>query len=223
MGCSASRTTQNDNRLASGGDVDKQKWNEVLKAVQTDLSRDIALGLRALMTEDRLRWLTIEALVRRGVEPASLSTEVAVDGVGPVDLVVGVPPEWQVELKFPRDASGKGENNTLTTGELMRDFARLAVCPATHGRLAVQVIPDGLRAHLQRRTDVLWTWEVGQGFSFDAGVLDRLPKTAKAGTGIGHLKGAVQARCMFSSRCGDLSVLGYVVEPLVGEVRFGPT
>ncbi|TNE92528.1 MAG: hypothetical protein EP330_00885 [Deltaproteobacteria bacterium] len=195
-------------------------WCEVLASVTSGLDGDIRLGLRGLMTEDRLRWLMIEALVRGGVEAASLFTEVRVPGVGPVDLVVGTPPAWQVELKFPRDPGGKGENDTQTTGELMRDFARLAACPATEGRLAVQVIPDRLQRHLRRRPDVDWVMGVGERFAFDAGILDGLKKTVRVATGIKHLEGAIEARCIFVGQADDLTVLGYVVEPMAGQVEF---
>ncbi len=185
-------------------------WIVILDHVTQAVRGDIELGRRHLLTEDRVRWFLLDALQASGVMPGSVGFEHRVDGVGAVDLVVGQPPSIVVELKFPRDPRSRNPPDTMTTGELLRDLARLTVCPIDE-RIAVQVIPDRLREHLQRRSDVLWAWEPGERLTATQERLQALPKTAR--DALGQFQGVgFAATCIYSARVSDLSIVGYRVE-----------
>ena len=182
-------------------------WIVVLDHVAQAVRADIELGRRHLLTEDRVRWFLLDALQASSVMPGSVKFEYRVDGVGAVDLVVVQPPSIVVELKFPRDPRSRNPPDTMTTGELLRDLARLAVCPIDE-RIALQVIPDRLRGHLDRRHDVSWAWSPGDRLALTAKQLQALPKTAR--DALGQFQGVgFAATCIYSAKAGDLSIVGY--------------
>ena len=188
-------------------------WASILPRVQELLAADCVRGARHLLTEDRLRWHLIVALGEAGIPIRQLRTEATVPGIGPIDLVIGEPPIWQIELKFPRDPTVKNAPDTMTTGELLRDFARLAGCPSSEGGMAIQVIPDRLRDHLTRRRDVRWAWTPNEVILLSPALLDALPKTARGAIGLARLEEEIGACCIYSGHTADLSLLAYTIPP----------
>lgn len=184
------------------------------------LAADCDRGARHLLTEDRLRWHFIDGLSGAGFVAGRLRTEVRVAGTGPIDLVVDDPASFQIELKFPKDSVAKNAPDTMTMGELLRDFARLAVCPATQECVAIQVIPDRFRSYLERRQDVRWAFDPGEALRLSPGVLASLPRTARAAIGMERLDGTIRARCVYAGRTHDLNLLVYLVDPAEGVLRF---
>lgn len=197
-------------------------WHSIFEHVVDQLAADIAATRRHLLTEDRLRWALIVALNQSGVDADRLATEVRVPGIGPVDLVVGHPPSIVVELKFPRDPVATNAPDTMTAGELLRDFARLAACGASRQAIALHVLPDRLRRHLNNRRDVRWAWEPGQELELTPEIATAMPKTARDSMRLDEFVGTITATCIFAGSTGDLSILVYEVAPICGSLRFKP-
>lgn len=145
----------------------------------------LAADRRHLLTEDVLRWATIDALIEAGVAPDDLQVEVIIPtSRGKLDLVVGWNKEAiAVEFKFPRDSRTGISPDTMTLGELLKDVYRLASVPSYGERWAVMFLNDRLRRYLERRTDCQWTFEVGEELAFSPEGFALLPQTASRGLG----------------------------------------
>jgi hypothetical protein len=134
-----------------------------------------------------------------------------VPGVGPIDLVVTGHDTLTaaVEIKFPRDPRERNSADTMTLGELLNDFYRLARVQADE-RWALQVIGSRLGAYLARR-NLIWAVEVGDTKEMAADLTTHVRATTRQAMRAADGHTAVRARCTFARSGGDLKVLGYAV------------
>lgn len=154
-------------------------WLVVWRAVAGAVEVHLEAGRAHLLTEDAVRFALITALEDQGVAPADIRIEVNEPRVeGKLDLVVGDPPSGVVELKFPRDARVGASPDTMTLGEMLKDFFRLARLD-TDERWVAQLVNDRLRRYLERRTDVTWTFRPGSTMAVEPGACAALPLTAR--------------------------------------------
>jgi hypothetical protein len=172
-----------------------------------------------LVTEDAVRWALMLALQRAGIDQQRILFEHRVPGVGPIDLVVsdGDALAVAVELKYPRDPRATNAPDTMTLGELLNDFYRLARVDAAE-RYALQVVGSRLAGYLSRRRDTTWTADVGTTWSMEADLPSRLPATARLAMKAASGSVGVNASCVFRSDVLDLTVAAYAVTPVVGMV-----
>lgn len=184
-------------------------WLDVWRAVAGAVSVHINAGRGHLLTEDAVRFALIAALEEQGVQPGEIRIEVSEPRIeGKLDLVVGDPPSAVVELKFPRDPRASMPPDTMTMGEMLRDFYRLARLDASE-RWVAQLVSDRLRRYLERRSDVSWTFERDATMSVTAGACARLPQTARR-----HLPSwcddmAFNATCMEAFRIEGFTLAVY--------------
>ena len=173
-----SPTDGRPDRTAASDALDRLDWGAIWLALAETIGKHLEAGRGHLLTEDSFRFALITALELGGIPADEIRLEVIDKGIGgKLDLVIGDPAEAVVELKFPRDSKSTSPD-TMTLGELLRDFYRLARVDAQH-RWAVQLISDRLRRFLERRTDVRWTFVEGSTFAIPAGTFERLPLTAQ--------------------------------------------
>lgn len=108
-------------------------WAGIWVDVAQQLRQHRASGRGHLLTEDALRMCTVLSLQSAGIAAENLSIEVF-DPVlkgGKVDLVLAdVAGRTIVKLKYPRGSRTGISPDTMTLGELLRDFLRVALVPA---------------------------------------------------------------------------------------------
>lgn len=154
-------------------------WLAIWRAVAGAVEVHLQAGRGHLLTEDAVRFALIAALEEHGVAPADIRIEVIEPRVdGKLDLVVGDPPSGVVELKFPRDSRTGISPDTMTLGEMLKDFFRLARLD-TDERWVAQLVNDRLRRYLERRTDITWTFQRGSAITVKPGAGAALPQTAR--------------------------------------------
>ena len=185
-------------------------WNDV--AAQLRMHRSSGRG--HLLTEDTVRMSTALALERVGVAPAALSIEVPdpVLSGGKVDLVVErAGARAVVELKYPRGSRSGVSPDTMTLGELLRDFLRVALIPAADRWVVIVLAPE-LRRYLSRRGTALWVDSVGHELLLERDALESLPKTARDAIGPLAWLMPVRARCIVATPVDvNLSLFAYRV------------
>lgn len=144
---------------------------------------------------------------------------------GKLDLVVDPPAGTVIEFKFPRDSRSGISPDTMTLGELLRDFIRVASVPADD-RWVVQMLNDRLGRFVDAacgRYGLGWVGRQGADLRLDADRLAALPTTATRAIGPGVR--AVTGRCVVATAVGDgLSLYAFQVEPAavaVGAVSSG--
>lgn len=126
-------------------------WAAVWDSVAGAVHDHVRAGRSHWVTEDVVRFATARALEDAGVAPEEVRFEHRVADISAsVDLVVGDGPDAVVELKYPRDPTGFGAADTMTFGELLRDFYRLAWLDLDDA-WALQVMDSRLRGYLSRR------------------------------------------------------------------------
>jgi hypothetical protein len=128
--------------------LDRAVW----EAVGDELRGHRRRGLGALLTEDVVRFATIQALVEAGVVPRDLRVEaphIALKGLR-VDLVVNGRQQALIELKYPREPNLVNAAWTMTLGEILQDFYRLAAYPGDVDRIFVYVETGRLRTYMAR-------------------------------------------------------------------------
>jgi hypothetical protein len=169
---------------------------------------------------------TVLALEDAGVAPGDMAIEVF-DPIlrgGKLDLVVGVPGEARVvvELKYPRGSRSGISPDTMTLGELLRDFLRVAVVPA-QDRWVVIVLAPELRRYLARRGTSVWVDEPGQVLVIERAMLEALPKTARDAIGALEWLLPVRATCVVAAPVDvDLALFAYRVEAPAADATSGP-
>lgn len=175
-----------------------------------ELRADITAGRQHWLTEDSLRRATADALVERAeIVPERVRFERrGLVASGAVDLVVDDPLEAAVEFKFPRDPTVMNAPDTMTHGELLKDFYRVAALPPALDRWAVLLVHHRLRGYLERRTEPRWRFGVGQAFELPAGLADRLPATARRSLAA-HVEASAHFKCEFSFPVGELTLVAY--------------
>lgn len=191
-------------------------WPSAWNAVADYVREQIDAGRGHLLTEDVVRFALALVLERQGVEPGRIGKEHRVPSLGAIDLVIDPEPtrpgrvSAAVEIKFPRDPRSQNSADTLTVGELLNDFYRLARIDAPE-RWAFQVIGSRLGRHLASRTDVLWTIVEGETLLLGTEVLGRLPLTARRAV-MGEVDQlAVTVTCNTVCAAGDLTLAAYEV------------
>jgi hypothetical protein len=123
----------------------------VWAAVAAEVRGHRERGFGTLLTEDAVRFCAARALVDAGVDAAWLRVEVphpALKGAR-IDLVVGDDrPVALIELKYPREPNPANAAWTMTMGEVLKDFYRLAVYPGALDRVFVYVETAHLRRYM---------------------------------------------------------------------------
>ena len=131
-------------------------WGAVWSSTAAHLGRHSAAGLSALLTEDVVRFATVQELLAAGVSASAIETEWRRPTVrDSVDLVVSAPEWTAIEFKYPREPRETNAAWTQHLGEALKDFYRLATMPADFG---------------QRWCVQLWSTRVNRYFD---GVADR--------------------------------------------------
>jgi hypothetical protein len=110
-------------------------------------------GMAGLLTEDTVRFAAARAFVAGGADPAGLNVEwphPVLTG-SRIDLTAGGrPPRALIEFKYPREPNEKNAAWTMTLGEVLKDFYRLATCPGQIDRLFIYVETAPLRRYMTR-------------------------------------------------------------------------
>jgi hypothetical protein len=189
-------------------------WELVWASTASAIAAHQRRGHGHLLTEDAVRWAILAALEKCGVPAAQVTFEHRVKDVGPIDLVVsndnGI--AAAVEIKFPRDPRERNSADTMTVGELLNDFYRLARVPAIE-RQALQVIGSRLAGYLSRR-DPLWAAQDGKTMEMPADLPHHVRPTTREAMRAADGKTAVRAACTFACSVGDLAVIAYTVTPI---------
>lgn len=202
------------------GDVWDSTWRDVAKRLQVHREH----GRAHLLTEDVLRHETVLALTDRGVEPSRLALEFAAPALlgGKVDLVLDPPDGTLIELKFPRGSRTGISPDTMTMGELVRDFVRISVLG---GGWVVQVLENRLHRYLagaELRYGLQWISQEGESLTLTPNVLAALPLTATKAIGALGQDREIVARCRVAERIDeDLLLLAYQIakpEPAEPEI-----
>jgi hypothetical protein len=204
--------------------MDRLEWPDIWMAIAERLAEHRAQGRAHLLTEDTLRFTTALVLQEHGVPPDRLRVEVPSTAIagGKLDLVIDPPAGTVIEFKFPRDSRSGISPDTMTIGELLRDFIRVASVPADD-RWVVQILNDRLGRYVDAacgRYRLGWARNQGADLQLDADRLAALPNTATRA--IGPVVRAVTGRCVVAAAVGEgLSLHAYQVEPAavaLGEV-----
>jgi hypothetical protein len=161
-------------------------WDQVWAATARQLDGYRVDGLEALMTEDVLRFATVQQLAAAGISPADLKAEWRRPGVpDAVDLVVTCPHLAAIEFKYPREPSHTNAPWTQHLGEALKDFYRLAHMPADfRTRWCVQLLSARMRTYLDGVADrhrVRLALTAGQTTVLDPATIPALPPTAHRG------------------------------------------
>jgi hypothetical protein len=176
--------------------------------VAARMASHVEAGREHLLTEDVLRFVTVASIEDQGITPDRLRLEHLLPDKGKIDLVVGSPPTIAIEFKYPRDSRTGISPDTMTTGEMLKDFYRLGDHPEIPDRWAVLLLNDRLRAHLERRTDCRWTFEEGSVVRFHPEGHKLLPATA--GSQLSRWAGStVEARCESAHQFGGLRLAAF--------------
>lgn len=158
--------------------LDLELWIDVANRMRSHWEG----GRGHLLTEDVLRWATIDSLVALGVDPKALVVEQIIPTTrGKLDLVVLEAPPVAIEFKFPRDSRSGVSPDTMTFGELLKDVHRLAALDGFAERWAVMLLNDRLCRFLERRTDCRFRFAPGELLAFDPAGFAQLPPTAAGG------------------------------------------
>jgi hypothetical protein len=178
------------------------------RTVARRMAGHVESGREHLLTEDVLRFVTVVAIEEQGVSPDRIALEHVLPDKGKIDLVIGSPPTVAIEFKYPRDSRTGFSPDTMTTGEMLKDFYRLGDHPEIPDRWAVLLLNDRLRRHLERRTDCRWAFNEGSGLRFDPAGHRLLPATA--GAQLSRWADAtVEARCESVHQIGGLRLAAF--------------
>jgi hypothetical protein len=184
-------------------------WESIWSATAAQLDRHRGAGLEALLTEDVIRFATIQELALAGVSPSRLKAEWRRPGVpDAVDLVVTGPQAAAIEFKYPREPRETNAAWTQHLGEALKDFYRLAHMPADFtDRWCVQLLSARMRRYLDGVADrhgVRLGLDVGQTTDLESSAVRGLPSTAHKGLSrwLDDLP-TVTARCVAAHRIGD--------------------
>ncbi len=196
-------------------------WLTVWRDVAARVRAHRAAGRGHLVTEDVVRMETVLALDAVGVHGDRLAVEYPAPQLqgGKLDLVLDPPEGAVVELKYPRDSRTGMSPDTMTLGELLRDFLRVSTVPA-RDRWVVQVIGSRLLSYLQqvqRRHALRWTVTPGEDLVIAPEALSGLPATAGRSLGAVGRASPVTARCLVSEPADQgLGLYAYAVATHAG-------
>jgi hypothetical protein len=162
-------------------------------------------GFAHLLTEETLRFALIRSLADSGLPTSQLQTEYRIPDVGSVDLWIDGDRTIAVELKYPRDPSNFGAADTMTLGELIKDFYKTALAPASSG-IVIQLTDERLRRYLSKRSvpEPQWNFDEGSHMLLTQTSIDALPKTART-VGLHEMshRSDVTGRCYSSISVDD--------------------
>lgn len=160
---------------------------------------------------------TVLALEAADVLPGRLAVEHRSPELrgGKSDLILDPPSGCVVELKYPRDSRTGFSPDTMTLGELVRDFLRVAAVPADD-RWVVQVLGSRLQRYLsglQHRHGLPWPLRQGETFALEPAVLAALPGTAVNAIGPAALEAVVLGRAEVVEQIDrELTLFAYRVD-----------
>lgn len=175
-------------------------------------------GRGHLLTEDTVRMETVLALEAAGVPASRLAAEVLAPQLPgwKLDLVVDPPAGVVIEFKYPRGSRTGVSPDTMTFGELVRDFLRVAIIDAGD-RWVVQVLSPRLLGYLLRVKDrypLHWTVTPGATLHLHPDAITGLPRTATRAVGNAAVPHLITARCVVSAAIDDgLGLYAYRVAP----------
>jgi hypothetical protein len=122
-----------------------------------------------------------------------------------------------IELKYPRGGRTGISPDTMTLGEILRDFLRLAAVAAEE-RWATLVLDDRLSRYVEsacRRHGLSWTTAEGGAIELPADRVAGLPATATKAIGVAAVAAPVTATCAVAERVDDsVSLYAYRVDPV---------
>jgi len=200
---------------------DSLDWLGVWGDVAQQVADHRAAGRRHLLTEDTVRLCTVLALERAGVAPSRLKVEVPEKVLrgGKLDLVLdhvesthGAAGRTVIELKYPRGSRTGISPDTMTLGELLRDFLRVALVQADV-RWVVALLEPKFRGYLGRRDTLGWVSEPGKQLTLGRELLQALPKTALDAIGAVPWLLPVTSTCVVATPVDvDLALLAYRVD-----------
>lgn len=209
--------------MASSSDVD---WAAVVHDVADQLGAHRRAGRSHLLTEDTVRMCTILALEHASITPDRLRIEVPVPVLagGKIDLAVDGLTGVVIELKYPRGSRTGISPDTMTAGELLRDFLRVALVDA-NDRWVIQVIDQRLKRYLTNfaaRHGFTWAFDTGNQMAVERDVLAGLPKTSLDAIGSIPWRLPVRGICVLGQEVDDgLTLFAYRVaapaQHVVGE------
>jgi hypothetical protein len=130
--------------------VDVWSGNDLWTSVASVLRGYRQARFGRILTEDTVRFATARAAADAGVDPASMRVELphpAIAGAR-IDLAIGEPPAVLVEFKYPREPAEKNAAWTMTLGEVLKDFYRLAAYPGEVSRMFVFAESRRLRRYM---------------------------------------------------------------------------
>ncbi len=198
-------------RLVSG--LNTTRLGAALNAVSAEMESLIDDGLEHLLTEDILRFSLIRSLIGLGTPPTAIRTEVRIPNIGAIDLEFGESSKTLVELKFPRDPTNFGAADTMTLGELIKDFYKVAKGD-DRGGVIIQMTDERLRRYLGRRTrpEPVWRFNPGTFMTFTPTSVDALPKSAKTPSLVSLAeRGELIARCFSANRIHNWLLVAWSV------------
>jgi len=194
-------------------------WAALWRNVAARVAAHRAAGRGHLLTEDIVRLEAVLALEEVGVGPERVAIEVpsSVLVKGKLDLVIDPPDGVVAELKYPRDSRTGVSPDTMTLGELLRDFLRVAAV-AGDDRWVVQLLNDRLVDYLIAafaRYDLGWATAPGDVLELRPQAIAALTTTAKNAIGAAAVPGTVTATFALREPVGqNLSLFAYRVDPL---------
>ncbi len=201
--------------------TDAIDWAAIWAATAAQLDGYRGAGLEALLTEDVVRFTTIQQLAAAGVSPARLEAEWRRPGVtDAVDLVVSGPAPAAIEFKYPREPRETNAAWTQHLGEALKDLYRLAHMPSEFTeRWSVQLLSSRMLRYLDGVADrhgVRFGLTPGSATVLETERVRALPNTAHKGLGRWlEALPTVQARCVAVHGIGaDLRLAVHSVEPV---------
>lgn len=203
--------------MALSSRVELLDWPRVWQTTVARLTQHLDAGRGHLLTEDTLRLCLIEALDQHGITADRLSAEVLTPLLpgAKLDLAIDGPSGTVIELKYPRDSRTGISPDTMTLGELLRDFCRVGLLDADD-RWVVQVLNTRLADYLARaaaKYQLEWAIEPGEAMLLNRPALAGLPRTALTSIGETPWRLPVRARCVFRAAVAEnLALLAYQVE-----------
>jgi hypothetical protein len=184
-------------------------WENVWERVANQLNSYCDVGLDGLLTEDVVRFSTVQQLVEAGISPADLEVEWRRPGVpDAVDVVHLGTPRAALEFKYPREPRETNAAWTQHLGEALKDLYRLATMPSDfETRWCVQLLSmrvlrylDGVNA----RHGLRFGLSTGTSTVLEPALVRALPATAHKGLGrwLPDLP-LVEARCIWVHPVGQ--------------------
>lgn len=198
-------------------------WLRVWSLTAALLDSYRVAGLESLLTEDVVRFATIQQLASLGVRAFRIEPEWRRAGVtDAVDLVVTGAVPAAVEFKFPREPKETNAAWTQHLGQALKDFYRLAFMPAEFAdRWCVQLLSRRMRRYLDstaERYGVRLGATVGAATVLEPALVERLPGTARRElVRWDERLATVRAVCVAALPVGDdLLLVAHSVQPVVG-------